>query len=103
MKAMPAALVLAVALAGCGTTVVPVVTKAEKCDVPPALRQDCDAPVLLATDITYGQLLDSYLGDRQRLRRCVEQRDALQAALDRCNGAIDAFNAKLEALNPAPK
>ena len=89
--------VLALALlAGCANQVQVVsVDPAKKCDVAPALLQACEVAAPLASDLTYGQLMDIYQGDRQRLRRCAAQRDDLAKALDTCNAAIDKHNAEL--------
>jgi len=84
------------ALAGCAHEVQVVsVDPAKKCEPGPTVLQACERPAPLATDLTYGQLLDSYQADRERLRRCAAQRDDLAKALELCNGAIDQHNAEL--------
>jgi hypothetical protein len=83
-------------LAGCAHEVqVVTVDPAKKCEAAPTLLQACETAPPIAADVTYGQLLDGYLADRQRLRRCAAQRDDLAKALETCNAAIDRHNAEL--------
>ena len=90
---LPAVLAL---LAGCASEVqVVTVDPAKKCQPAATLLQPCEEAQPLAPDISYGQLLDNYLADRQRLRRCATQRDDLAKSIEICNTAIDKHNAEL--------
>jgi len=89
---------------GCAHEVqVVTVDPAKKCEAAPTLLQACERATPLAEDMTYGQLLDSYQADRERLRRCASQRDDLAKVLETCNAAIDRHNAELaQQLKTAP-
>jgi hypothetical protein len=79
--------------AGC-THYVPTVTKANQCD-PKDFQLSCAAPTTLQKGTTYGQLLDSYLVDREALRECANRLEGLAKFLARCNAEIDDFNRRL--------
>lgn len=89
-------LLLVAALAGC-TRTLPVAMHANRCE--PGAMQACAAPMKLAHDATYAQLVDALLADRQALRECTLSSNALRASIDLCNQASDEFNNKIDAVN----
>jgi hypothetical protein len=79
--------------AGCAHYV-PTVTKANQCN-PEDFQLSCAAPTTLQKGTTYGQLLTSYLVDREALLECANRLDGLAKFLARCNAELDDFNRRL--------
>ena len=85
-------------VAGCQT--VPVVPHALNCDVSPELLAGrCAAPKPVTNATTYATLVDIMQADRQALRECSSEADALRDALRRCNHASLEYNRKIDAIN----
>ena len=98
------ALVWCLAAAGCKTADV-VVPPAPECTVPPALLQACATPAALEDGLTYGELMKRQRLDRENLARCASQMREVDAALQRCRGEIEQYNARIGAARAtvAPK
>jgi hypothetical protein len=94
--------VAAVALSGCATQYVAQVPPSLKCEPAAVLMAACPAPTPLKTGLTYRELLEAHLSDRQQLQRCAVQLDDLRRAVNTCNARIEAHNAELAKL-PAKK
>jgi hypothetical protein len=93
----------AAALSGCTTPqYVAQVPPSLKCEPAAALMASCPTPTPLKTGLTYRELLDAHLADRQQLQRCAVQVDDLRRAVNTCNARIEAHNAELAKL-PAKK
>jgi hypothetical protein len=86
-------LLLATALVGCAR--VPVVKPAPVCKPAPRLMQECKAPVLLAEGLTYSELLQKYLEDRQQFVLCAKQQKELRDTVQTCGDLVDDYNRKL--------
>lgn len=86
---------VAVALTGCATHPAAQVPASLKCEPSAALLAPCAAPVALKAGLTYREMLDAHLADRQQLQRCATQQDELRRAVNACNARIDAYNAEL--------
>lgn len=91
-----AAAVGTVVLTGCATThPVAQVPPSLKCEPQAALMAPCPAPTPLKAGLTYREVLDAHLADRQQLQRCAAQQEDLRRAVQTCNARIDAHNAEL--------
>lgn len=98
----PAALVAVLTLTGCATQYVAQVPPSLKCEPAAALMAPCPAPAALKAGLTYRELLEAHLADRQQLQRCAAQQDDLRRAINTCNARIEAHNVELSKL-PARK
>jgi len=87
-------LLAAVALAGCATPAAQG-PGARRCEPAAALMAPCAAPVALKAGLTYREMLEVHLADRQQLQRCAAQQDELRRAVAHCNARIDAHDAEL--------
>lgn len=88
-----------VLVTGCGSTI-PMVSKAQRCEVDSAiLTSNCATPQQLAAETTYQQMVTTMLEERQALLRCGAAFDALRDSLNRCNQKIDEFNADVARIN----
>jgi hypothetical protein len=85
----------AVALTGCATHPFAQVPSSLKCEPSAALLSPCAAPVALKDGLTYREMLDAHLVDREHLQRCAAQQDELRRALNTCNARLDAYNTEL--------
>lgn len=89
----------AVVLAAC-TRTLPVVPHAIRCDASAELlKSRCASPTPLSPDTTFATLVDAAQKDRQALQECGMTVKALQESINRCNGAIDGFNGKIDDVN----
>jgi hypothetical protein len=88
-------LLAVVALTGCATHPVAQVPASLKCEPAAALLAPCAVPVALKAGLTYREMLDAHLADRQQLQRCAAQQDDLRRSVNTCNARIDAHNAEL--------
>ena len=87
------------ALTGCSSTLV-VAPHAPRCEVQPDLSTyKCTPPARVPAGTTYGGLVDVLRSDRQSLRECVINIDALRETLGRCNQAVDDYNKKVDEVN----
>jgi hypothetical protein len=86
-------------LCACGTTVVPVVKEAIKCEPPAGMLAACDTPSALADGVTFGGMIDVSQRDRDALRLCGARHEDLVKALADCNARIDQHNAEIRKLN----
>ncbi|WP_338414547.1 hypothetical protein [uncultured Sphaerotilus sp.] len=86
---------MALSLTGCASHPAAQVPASLRCEPPAALLAPCAAPVALKPGLTYREMLDAHLADRQQLQRCAAQQDELRRALNSCNARIDAHNAEL--------
>lgn len=84
-----------VLLTACATQYVAQVPPSLKCEPPAALMAPCPAPAALKSGVTYRELLEAHLADRQQLLRCAAQQDDLRRAINTCNARIEAHNAEL--------
>lgn len=98
MKCFPLMGLMAAVLSGCATQHVAQVPPSLKCEPAALLMAPCPAPTPLKTGLTYRELLDAHLADRQQLQRCATQQDDLRRAVNTCNARIDAHNAELARL-----
>ena len=90
------ALLVAAGLGGCGTThYVAQVPLSLKCEVPAAMTTACPTPQPLKAGLTYRELVEAHLTDRQQLQRCAAQQEDLRRLVTACNARIDAHNAEL--------
>jgi hypothetical protein len=90
-------------LTGCAATqYVAQVPPSLKCEPSASLMAPCPAPTPLKAGLTYREVLDAHLADRQQLQRCAVQQEDLRRAVQTCNARIDAHNAELAKL-PARK
>lgn len=90
--------VMVAALSGCATQYVAQVPPSLKCEPAAVLMAPCPAPTPLKAGLTYRELLEAHLADRQQLQRCAQQQDDLRRALNTCNARIEAHNAELAKL-----
>lgn len=86
---------LAAVSSGCATQYVAQVPPSLRCEPPAALMAACPAPAALRSGLTYRELLEAHLADRQQLQRCALQQDDLRRAILACNARIEAHNAEL--------
>lgn len=101
MKTMTRTVLLVTAslmLTACATQYVAQVPPSLKCEPPAALLAPCPAPAALKSGLTYRELLEAHLADRQQLQRCATQQDDLRRAINSCNARIEAHNAELAKL-----
>ena len=85
---------LAALLAGCATrpaTPTPPVTL--RCVVPPGADSACPTPQPLKPGLTYRELLEAHLADRQQLQRCALQHEEMRRIVAACNARIDTLAA----------
>ena len=82
-------------LTGCATQYVAQVPPSLKCEPSAPLMAPCPAPAALKAGLTYRELLEAHLADRQQLQRCAAQQDDLRRAINTCNARIEAHNAEL--------
>lgn len=86
-------------LAAC-TRTLPVIPHAIRCDAgTELLKSRCAPPTPVPGDTTFATLVDAAQKDRQALQECGITVKALQESINRCNGAIDGFNTKIDKLN----
>lgn len=101
MKTMTRTVLLVTAsllLTACATQYVAQVPPSLKCEPPAALLAPCPAPAALKSGLTYRELLEAHLADRQQLQRCAAQQDDLRRTINTCNARIEAHNAELAKL-----
>lgn len=82
-------------LTACATQYVAQVPPSLKCEPPAVLMAPCPAPAALKSGLTYRELLEAHLADRQQLQRCAAQQDDLRRTINTCNARIEAHNAEL--------
>jgi hypothetical protein len=82
-------------LTACATQYVAQVPPSLKCEPPAALLAPCPTPAALKSGLTYRELLEAHLADRQQLQRCAAQHDDLRRVLNTCNARIEAHNTEL--------
>ncbi|MDZ7855225.1 hypothetical protein [Sphaerotilus sp.] len=82
-------------LTACATQYVAQVPPSLKCEPPAVLMAPCPAPAALKSGLTYRELLEVHLADRQQLQRCAAQQDDLRRTINTCNARIEAHNAEL--------
>ena len=82
-------------LAGCATPHMAQVPASLKCEPAAPLMAPCPTPAALKSGLTYRELLEAHLADRQQLQRCAAQQDDLRRAINTCNARIEAHNAEL--------
>ena len=90
---------LVLSLIGCGSALVPVVRTIPNCPISIEFMDSCSSPATIDDDSTYGDLLQSYLKDRQSLESCRLRHQYLVSALSECNDAIDRLNVEIEKNN----
>ena len=90
---------VAALLSGCATQYVAQVPPSLKCEPAAALMAPCPAPTPLKAGLTYRELLEAHLADRQQLQRCAVQLDDLRRTVNTCNARIEAHNAELAKLS----
>lgn len=56
-----------------------------RCEPEPSLMTPCPAPVALKPGMTYKELLEAHLSDRQQLQRCAARHDELRKAILACH------------------
>jgi hypothetical protein len=91
---------LCVALAGCATPLPPVVKPSLKCEIPPAMLQPCSQPIKIGEAVTYSQIIDIVMQDRENLRLCAQRQESLAGAAGVCKSAIDEYNKSIAENNP---
>lgn len=91
---VPMGLLVAAALGGCGTThPAAQVPSSLRCELPAGSA--CPVPQPLKAGLTYRELVEAHLADRQQLQRCAAQQEELRRLVAACNARIDAHNAEL--------
>jgi len=97
MCRMPSRLFLSLSVvllaAGCASgPAVPTPPVALKCALPTGADSACPAPQPLKAGLTYRELLEAHLEDRQQLQRCAAQHEELRRIVAVCNARIDVLS-----------
>jgi hypothetical protein len=90
---------LLLALCACGTTAVPVVKEALKCDASPALLAACAEPTAIKPGITFGEMIEISARDRDAFQACALRQKNLAALVAACNASIEKYNTEIRELN----
>jgi hypothetical protein len=99
IRRLLAGLLLPAVCCACGTTAVPVVKEAIKCDASPALLAACGEPSAIKPGITFGELIEVSARDRESFRACALRQKSLADAVASCNASIEKYNAEIRELN----
>jgi hypothetical protein len=89
---------LVTATAGCSVAV-PVVKEAQKCAPPADLLAACEEAGAIRPGITFGELIEVWSRDRDKLKACALRQKTLADAIAECNAVIDKYNAEIRELN----
>lgn len=89
----PLLLSTALALGGCASRPPgPPAPVALKCVLPAGVDSACPTPQPLKAGLTYRELLEVHLADRQQLQRCAAQHEELRRVVAACGARIDALS-----------
>ena len=78
-------------LTGCATHPAAQVPASLKCEPTAALLAPCAAPVALKAGLTYREMLDAHLADRQQLQRCAARSSDSRASTQRAPSGVCSF------------
>jgi hypothetical protein len=90
---------IAAALAGCNTVVIPKVEHAVVCTPPAAMLETCAGPADIKQGITFGELIDVSGRDRDTLKQCALTHRRLSETVADCNKRLADYNASLDEFN----
>lgn len=100
-------LVCASFLAGCANPTLIVVPHASRCGDKPDDAKiasfECAPPKPVPAGATYQTIVDIARDDRQALKECGINMQALRNKVNGCNQAVDKFNSEIDKINAANK
>ena len=86
-------LLAALGLGGCASSPsVPPAPVAPKCVLQTGVDSACPTPQPLKAGLTYRELLEAHLADRQQLQRCAAQHEELRRVIAACQARVDALS-----------
>jgi hypothetical protein len=90
---------LCVALFGCAAPLPPVVKESLKCEIPAAMLEHCAQPIKIQEGVTYKEIIEIMLQDRDNLRGCALRQENLAAATALCQAEVAKYNKDVEETN----
>jgi hypothetical protein len=87
------------ALCGCAAPLPPVVKPSLTCEIPAAMLEQCTQPVRIQEGVTYKEIIDIMLQDRDNLRGCAQRQASLAGAATLCQAAVAKYNQEVAESN----
>jgi hypothetical protein len=91
--------VLSITLSGCAPAIVPVVKQSLKCELPADMLQPCTQPDRIRDGVTYKDIIEIMVQDRDNLRRCAQRQESLAGAAALCQAEVAKYNKDVEETN----
>jgi len=92
-------LVVCMAVSGCAARLPPFVTESLNCNISSDMLTPCTQPIKIQDGVTYAQIIDIVLEDRENLRKCAQRQESLAGAAMACKQATDTHNQHVKEFN----
>jgi hypothetical protein len=91
--------IIGVGLCGCAAPLPPVVKESLKCEIPAAMLERCAEPTQIQEGVTFKEIIQIMLQDRDNLRNCAQRQESLAGAATLCQTEVAKYNQEVQQSN----